>query len=580
MFAASEAELSVAIAAVVFLGVGCQWIGLRLRVPSIILLLAAGVVAGPVTGLVKPDEHFGPMLFPLVSLGVGILLFEGGLGLRLDTFTQGRYIVIRLVTLGVLVTWLIGIVALIVLFDIETKLAVLIAAILTVSGPTVVLPLLRISRPREPSASILRWEGIVIDPVGATLAIVVLDAVLGDGGVIASGVRIATTLGAGAAAGVFVAFILIVSLERHWVPDHLHNPVTLMAAVVAFTLANQLRPEAGLMATTLLGVLLANQHRVAARHISEFEEDLGVLVLGGLFIVLGARIDLSDVADVLIPSLALVAVLVFVARPAAVLVSTLGTTLRRPDRLFLMWMAPRGIVAASVAAVFAIELEEARGEAVPELVPIVFTVIVATVIIYGSTSALASRLTRVARPEPNGLVLVGGQPWVRALATELVDQNVPVLLVTSDRRESPRAREGGLLVFNGRVDSEDLDTAVEGIGARDALVLSTNPELNALAQERLASLLSRKHIFELRDDDLETEPGVVGVVIARAAFGSDVSHSTIDHAFQVNNRVRTVSPDELGDDSLVLVTIRDDRVTSIQPDEKQVASATAIVTLS
>ncbi|MEE9416951.1 MAG: cation:proton antiporter, partial [Acidimicrobiales bacterium] len=143
ILASTESELSIAIAVVIVAGVACQWIGLRLRVPSIILLLGAGVLAGPITGLVNPDEQFGPMLFPLVSLGVGILLFEGGLGLRLDTFTQGRNVVARLVTLGVLVTWLVGIIAVTTLFDIDTDLAVLVAAILTVSGPTVVIPLLR-----------------------------------------------------------------------------------------------------------------------------------------------------------------------------------------------------------------------------------------------------------------------------------------------------------------------------------------------------------------------------------------------------------------------------------------------------
>ncbi|MEE9414784.1 MAG: cation:proton antiporter, partial [Acidimicrobiales bacterium] len=465
------------------------------------------------------------------------------------------------------------------LFEIDTDIAVLIAAILTVSGPTVVIPLLRIARPREPSAAILRWEGIVIDPVGATLAIVTLDAILGDGDLTDAILRIATTLGAGTGAGVLVAIVLIVSLERHWVPDHLQNPVTLMAAVFAFTLANQLRPEAGLLATTVLGVVLANQHRVAARHISEFEEDLGALILGGLFIVLGARVDLGEVGNVLLPSLGLVAVLVLVARPLAVLVSTIGSDLRRNDRLFMMWMAPRGIVAAAVAAVFAIELEEARGTEVSELVPIVFTVIVATVIIYGTTTVLVARLTRVARAQPHGIVLVGGQLWVRNLAAALADQEVPVLLVTSDRREARLARRDGLLVFNGRIDSEDLDAAVEAIGIRDALILSTNPELNVVAQERLASLLTRKHIYQLKDEQAESEPGVIGSVIARSAFGAEITHQILDKAFRDNRRLRTVSPEQTTPNQIVLLSLRDNRLSSIQPNARSFGDATTLVVL-
>ena len=580
IIASSQSELSIAVAAVIILGVGCQWIGQKTRVPSIILLLGAGVLAGPVSGLVDPDEQFGPMLFPLVSLGVGILLFEGGLGLRLDTFSQGRYVVARLVSLGVLVTWLVGLGALLVLFDLSVEAAVLIASILTVSGPTVVLPLLRIARPREPTASILRWEGIVIDPVGATLAIVTLDAVIGGGGLLSSAGRITTTLVVGTAAGLLIAAVLILSLEHHWIPDHLHNPVTLMAAVLAFTLANQLRPEAGLMATTVLGIALANQHRVAARHISEFEEDLGVLVLGGLFIILGARVDLAEVGSVLIPSLGLVLILILVARPLAVLVSTVGSDLRRADRLFLMWMAPRGIVAAAVAAVFAIELEELGGQAVPELVPIVFTVIVATVVFYGSTAVLGARLTRVARPQPRGIVLVGAQDWVRMFAAELVSLDVPVLLVTSDSHEARAARAAGLLVFNGRVDSEDLDTAVAGLGVRDALILSTNAELNVVAQERLASLLTRRHIYELRDVAAESEPGVVGNVIARRAFGAEVSHGVLQQALADKRRIVAVASEDLEPHDTILVTVESGQVADLCPDIGSMNAHQAVVVLN
>lgn len=580
ILASSETNLSLAVAAIVVLGVGCQWLAQRLRVPSIILLLAAGLLAGPVTGVVEPDAQFGPLLFPLVSLGVGILLFEGGLGLRLDTFTQGRGVVARLVTLGVVVTWLVGIGGAVLLLDVDTDIAVLIAAILTVSGPTVVIPLLRIARPREPGSSILRWEGIVIDPVGATLAIVTLDAVLGGGSITEAALRIGTTLIAGTTAGVVVGAALIISLERHWVPDRLHNPVTLMAAVFAFTLANEVRPEAGLMATTVLGIVLANQHRVAARHISEFEEDLGALVLGGLFIVLGARVDVDDVVDVLPETLALVAILVLVARPLAVIVSTIGSGLRRPDRLFLMCMAPRGIVAAAVAAVFAIEIEAERGTAVPELVPVVFTVIVATVVIYGSTAALAARLTHVARAEPSGLALIGAQQWVRDLAGELTSQEVPVLLITGDRRDARLARRDGLLVFNGRTDSEELDHAIEAIGVRDAVILSTNPELNVVAQERLATLLTRKHIFELSDDEAGTEPGVVGAVIARRAFGSELSHQVLERAFKDGGRLLTVRNDEIDPSHTVLVSIAADRSVAVTPDRRDLDSALAVIVLT
>jgi len=210
----------------------------------------------------------------------------------------------------------------------------------------------------------------------------------------------------------------------------------------------------------------------------------------------------------------------------------------------------------------------------------VFTVIVATVVIYGSTAALAARLTHVARAEPHGLVLIGAQQWVRELAGELTNLEVPVLLITSDNREARLARRDSLLVFNGRTDSEELDDVIEAIGIRDAVILSTNPELNVVAQERLAALLSRKHIYELQDDEAVTEPGVVGAVIARRAFGSRLSHQVVERAFKDGDRILTVGSDEIEPDSTVLMTVGADRGVNVVPDQRHIDSALAVLVLA
>ncbi len=530
----------VAVAVIVVLGVGSQWLAGRLGIPSILLLLGAGLLAGPGLDLVDPDALLGDLLFPLVSLGVGILLFEGGLALRRDEAREVGASLARLIVVGALVTWVVAAVAIDTLFAVDTSSAWLIGAVLVVSGPTVVLPILAQIDIRPASSALLKWEGILIDPVGALLAVVVLEAVLGAdtaGEIVA---RITVTLIGGAAVGVVMAVLLAEALRRHWVPDRLHNAVVLMAVVGAFVLADQMQSEAGLTATTIMGVALANQKRAPVAHIAEFEEDLGVLVLGGLFVLLGARVDLGAVIDFLPRSLALLAVLVFVARPLAVAAATLGSPVPVRDRFFIAAMAPRGIVAAAVASLFAIELE-AQGRGVPEFVPVVFTVIVGTVIVYGLAAGRLARLLKVARAEARGVALVGGDGWVLDLADRLVELGVPVLVITSDPERVAAAAERGLLVYSGRLDSESLPLAARGVGVSLALALTDSDDTNDFATRRLSEIVGRANVFQIPGDDSDAaEGGTSTAVVARRLFGGRVTHAEIDELLGRGARVRVL----------------------------------------
>ncbi len=471
----------------------CQWLGARLRVPSVLFLLLAGVAVGTV---VDPDEIFGEILFTGVSFGVAILLFEGGTSLDWSALGSAKNPVLRLVTIGVLVSWVVGMAASLVLIDIDPKIAVLLAAILTVSGPTVIMPLLRVVRPREPSGSVLRWEGILIDPVGAGLAIVVLDAIIEDRSLTAILIRIATTFGAGAATGLIFTAALIGALRARIVPDHLHIPITLGAVIGAFAVANLLRPEAGLLAVTILGMGFANQKNTPAGHITEFNENLGAVVLGVLFVVLGARIDLGEVADGLLPAAALAVVLMVIARPLAVLASTVGTQLRAPDRKFLMVMAPRGVVAAAVASLFAIELEHEEIDPGP-LVPTVFTVVVVTVAVASLVARAAAHRLRVGTPDPRGVALVGGSPFAMGLARALSGLGVPTMMIGLNEESASEAAMEGLLVYQGRLDSPVFHETVMAVGIAKAVALSGTDHLDAYATGRVAEEVGSSNIYGL-----------------------------------------------------------------------------------
>lgn len=510
-------SITSAVAVIVVVGVGCLWLAPRLKIPSILLLLPSGIIAGPILGILRPDEQFGDVLFPLVSLGVGILLFEGGLGLRFDKVGGIQSVVGRLVSIGALITWLIAGVTAWQLFELRRATAALLGALLVVSGPTVVQPLLRLAKPRPSVAEVLRWEGIVIDPIGATLAVVMLDALLDGASPARAALSIGTTLGTGAIVGGSLGFGLAWALGNHWVPDHLHNPVALATAIASFALADIVAPEAGLMATTALGLVLANQRRAPSRHIREFEEELSLLVLGGLFMILGARVDLDELIDVLPRSVLLTLVLILVARPLAVAASTVGSALTFRERAMLAFVAPRGIVAAAVSAVFALEIEH-EGQNPGPIVAITFSVIVLTVIFYGFSAVPAARFLKVARPPQRAVAIVGAEPWHLRLAENLQDAGVPIMLFTDRSFERNRAQERALLVFWGELQNEDVEEAAEALGIRSVLVLSDRTELVTAVLASLGPIVGRANVYSLGVGSGFEGVGVGSAMAARSVF--------------------------------------------------------------
>lgn len=550
-----------AIGVILAVAIGCQWLAERLRIPSVLLLLMAGVATGSV---IDPDELLGELLFPLVSLGVGILLFEGGLSLRWKQLGAATQPVVRIVTLGVLVTWAVGAIGASTILDLDTDLALLLGAILTVSGPTVVIPLVRAVRPREPSASILRWEGILIDPVGATLAIVVLDTILEEKSTAGIIVLVISTIAAGLVVGVTIGVVLVELLRLHQISDHLQIPVTLAAVVGAFAGADALRPEAGLVATTVVGLVIANQRRTSAGHIYEFNENLGSIVLGVLFIILGARVDLDAVIDEAPAALALLALLILIARPLAVLAATAGTSTGWRDRAFITLMAPRGVVAASVASLFALELEEHGIDPGP-MVEVTFVIVVGSVALAAATARLAARWLHVAQPDPTGVALIGGHRFALDLAERLAALRVPVLLVGLDDQQADAAAERGLLTYRGRLDAEDLLDVTKAVGIRTAVALSGTDHLDAYGITRLTEAVGRANVYRLGHD------GADGAghsdVSARLVLPDRFTPTLIEELLDDGHTLDTQSADALVDGWVVICAVTEEGEVKFEADE-------------
>jgi NhaP-type Na+/H+ or K+/H+ antiporter len=487
-------DVMVGLGAIVVLGVGMQWLARRVRVPAILLLIAAGLAAGPWLGIIDPDAIFGDSLFTIVSMAVSLLLFEGGLGLDLrELRRRGPRPVVQLVTLGVLVTWLTVALVAKPLFDLPTNLCLLLGALLVVSGPTVVGPLLHVVRPREPTATILRWEGIVIDPIGATLALVMLKVVTADASPFD---ELVLTALVGCAVGMAAAGLLVLALRTFSVPDDLEPAVTFMMVIAAYTVGEWIFEEGGLFAATVLGVALANQRWVSVRRIAAFGHDVGVLVLGGLFVVLAARVTPSAFTGIVVPSIVLVAVLVLVVRPVVGWLCTTRSGLAVRDRVFIGALAPRGIVAAATSALFALRLTDA-GVDDGRIDAIVFVVIVGTCLVYGLGAAPFARALGVTEPEPTGILLVGHQPWLLALADLMADLGEDVRVLASDQHQLEGSRRGWRLLTFAATDRRVVD---ELRTVRTAVLASHDAEHNALLLARCLEVLARREIFVLPAD--------------------------------------------------------------------------------
>ena len=385
---------ALSLALIVLAAVASQMIAARFNLPAIIPLLIAGVLLGPyVIDVIDPDTLLGDLLDPFVSLAVGAILFDGALTLRREQLEHGvGPVVARLVSLGVALTWGAAAAGAMVLLGVDHRVALILGAVLTLSGPTVVLPLLDFVRPTPRPDAALRWEGIIVDPIGAILAVLVYHAVVSGEGSFDVGGFFAT-IGVGAAIGLAGSLLLMLLLSRHRFESHLEATATLGILLFAVAGASEIRDDAGLVTAIVMGVTLASRRKEIVERAPEFAGILVSLLLGVLFVILSARVDPDKVVDLGLGGLAFVALLVVVVRPVVTVLCTWRTEMSRPERGLIAWMMPRGIVAAATASTFELGLREAQIPDADVLVPATFLVIAATVAIYGLTARpLALRL--------------------------------------------------------------------------------------------------------------------------------------------------------------------------------------------
>ncbi len=519
-------------ALIAVIGLACQWLAWRVKLPAILFLLLAGISLGPAGHILNPDDLFGELLFPFISLSVAVILFEGSLTLKASELKDIGTVVRNMVTFGALLNAVITTLAVHFLVGLSWPLAALFGAIMVVTGPTVIVPLLRTVKPNARIANALRWEGIVIDPLGALLAVLVFEWIVaqqGDGSWVEASLIFGETILVGTLLGVAAGYVFGLLLRHHWLPEYLHNYATLATVAGVFACAEALRHESGLLTVTVMGIWLANMRDVHTEEILNFKENLTLVLVSSLFIVLAARIEFSDLALLGWGGVGVLVIMQFLSRPLKVFASTYGSVFSFREKLLLAWIGPRGIVAAAVSALFALKLEHMGFDEAFLLVPLAFSVIMGTVVIQSLTARPLARALGVAEPDARGYLIMGANPVARKIASALKSANYRVLLADTYWDNISAARMDDLPTFYGGLLSEYADKQLDLVGLGGFLGLSHHSDRNHLGILKYRGEFPKPKVLCLASGNGKRsgKTAVPEQYLSAILFGQDVTFSKL-----------------------------------------------------
>ncbi|MGX1541975.1 cation:proton antiporter [Streptomyces adustus] len=556
----TEDQVLLGLALIVVLATGSQVVAHVLRVPALIVLLPVGFTAGTLTDRVNPQALLGAAFSPLVSLAVAVILYDAGLGLDLSRLrNHTRRVVVRLIWIGALVTCVSTVLVAVPLLGLSRSAAVMLGAIIVVSGPTVVGPLLGFVRPTERLQRILVWEGTLIDAVGGVLGALVFHAIVAGEhrGVAGRLGQFLLSTAVGVAGGVVGAVLLVTALRRLGLGEVLGTTVQLALVVGVAAACDLVRDDTGLIAAVLMGLAVANLPGLDEAVRKPFFETLVNLVIGLLFISISATVTPQSLRHVLLPTLGLVAVLVLVTRPAVAALSTLGTDVPAGERCFLGWMAPRGIVAAATASTFSATLVDRGIGGAARILPATFVVIVATVTLYGLSAVPVARRLGVVRPARSRPLLVGGEPWVVDLGRALRSVGLDVVMWAAGEPEHDSIRAAGIELAEGEFLAAATGAGAEAEGLTGVLLLTGEDDFNALAAMNLEGSVEGT-VYRL-GASVENQGVIAPSVQGRVLFAPELTAPELARRHAGGARVvtrRVEGPLEAG--TRLLFLVRDD----------------------
>ncbi len=523
---AAGSDVIFACAMIGSLGLGAQWLAWRLQAPAIVLMSLSGLAVGPLWSvifgapLLSPQATFGDVFRPIVSLAVAVILFEGGLVLKFENLREAGAAVRRMIFIGGPLAWIMGTIAAYYAAGLDWASAVVFAGVMVVTGPTVIMPLLRQSKLGGRPAQFLKWEGIVNDPIGALFAVAAFEfiRVASQGqSLFGAGLWIIMAAFYGIVLGVMFGWAMAKAFREGWTPEYLKAPLILASIILCYTMAEMFQKEIGLVAVTAYGMTLGNSKLAGLTELQKFKEDIAILLVSGVFVMLTADLTPAIISQAINwNTLAFLLCMLFIVRPLSVWISTYGT-LDRKEAILLGWIAPRGIVAVAVSGLFGSLLVDLSREGrfffegADQITPLAFAMVFTTVVLHGFTIGPLSRGLGLARKEKPGVLMVGANAWSVQFATALEKSGIDVIVADSNYRRLKSSRDAGLEIFMGEVLSEDAEIKLDHARFSTVIALSTNDSYNALVCSHFAPEVGRHMVYQLSisDDEEENDERVV-----------------------------------------------------------------------
>jgi NhaP-type Na+/H+ or K+/H+ antiporter len=506
------------LAGIIIFGILAQWLAWRVKVPSILPLILIGLLVGPISTLWTADgakllepvykEATGKGLFPseylfnFVSLAIGIILFEGGLTLKRRELKTVGPAIGKLISIGTVVTLVGGGIAAHYIMDLSWEISLQFSALIIVTGPTVIAPILRNVPLNRNISTVLKWESILIDPIGAMVAVLFFEFLL-TGGTIGeftshAFLEFIKIILVGLALGGVSAYALYFFIKKEWVPAYLLNVFTLAMVLGVFVFSDALSHESGLLTVVVMGTVLGNLNVPNFRDVLHFKESLSVLLISILFILLAAHINMEDLLLVWEwRDFVLFAVVVLVLRPLGVFLSTSKSDLHFREKLFISWIGPRGIVAAGIASLFGWKLTEQGVPGAEYITPLVFFIVLGTVVLNASTARLIAKLLKVIQPASNGILFIGSSQAARIIARYLMDNNRHVVLVDSNPSSIDKAKNLGLEALQVNIYQEDLEQHIELLDIGYLIAMTANHDVNMFASQKYQNIFGELGTFRL-----------------------------------------------------------------------------------
>lgn len=485
---------------IVLLGILSQWFAWRFRMPAIVIMSISGLLVGPIGGFINPKEDLGDLFNPLISLAVAIILFEGSLNLNFREVKSFNKPLIRIVTLGAFIAWIAGSLAAHYIAGLSVTVAFVIGGLFIVTGPTVILPLLRQAKLKSRPAAILKWEGIVVDPFGALLAVFAFEVIKFINGDVTFASFLLFFAGSIFAALLGWLFGLIMGkvFEKGQIPEYLKAPVVFAVVLMVFVFSDLVMHETGLLAVTAMGITMANMHIASINDMRHFKENISILLVSTIFIMLTASLNPSTLLEIFNPRIILfVLAMLFIVRPLSIWLSTIGTDLMKNEKILIGWIAPRGIVALTVSGYFATVLLESGYEDAEILTALTFALVFATVIVHGFSIGWVARKLELTATDKPGVLIVGGNEFTAELAKSLLEENMDVLVVDESWEQLRNARKLGVPVYAGDIISEQTEYSLDLTPFPKMIAATETDAYNALICSNFVPEIGRENLYQM-----------------------------------------------------------------------------------